>query len=199
MKLFIFLCSILMISDAALSEDHESLAHLFKSQHHEAYLSGQCGDNILNFFRKVKAEGLELENLSMVVIENKGLSGFGMVNAEAARDSIRGAPVSSEKNWYHHVIAVDSQGFVYDFDFTESPQVIHLKNYAETMFLNETECTEGGGSGDFCIGRNDKLNDYYFQIIPAKLTINGEEPDSSKVVNFKTFLHDWKTLLNTDP
>ncbi len=184
----------------AFSLDRERLTPLFKSHYHEAYVSGRCGDNILKFLRKAEAQGLEIRNLSMVVIENKGISGFGMVNAETARDTIRGTPAASEKNWYHHVIAVDSEGFVYDFDFTETPLVTDLKTYAEMMFLNETECTGGGRSGEFCIGRNDKLNDYHFQIIPADLAITGEEVDTNKkAVYLKTLLSDWKTLLNTQP
>ncbi len=192
--------TLFFIAASAWASDRERLLPLFSDRYHNAYFSGRCGDNIINFLRKANEQGIDTRNISMVLIQNKGFSGFGMVNAEAARDSVRGVPVASEKNWYHHVIAIDSEGFVYDFDYTERPLITDLNTYAEKMFLNEPECIGGRPSGEFCIGRTDKLNDYTIKIIPSDVAISGED-DATELpsVNLKSFLQNWKDLLKGRP
>lgn len=147
---------------------------LFEKLYLDSYIPGKCGINILTFFKRLESEGLEIQGLSLVYLENKGFSVFGMVNAEKARAQINGTLKSEEKNWYHHIFAIDRNGMVYDFDYTESPKPTPFRKYIEDMYLNENECLNPKAA-EFCAGRKDKLADYQLKLFDAKDALEGVE------------------------
>lgn len=113
---------------------------LFTDHFHEQYEARQCGRNTNRFLTALGQEGEDLQEWTLVFVENVGFSTFGMVNAERARDASSYGPIESEKNWYHHAFALDADGVVYDFDYTLSPTPLKFRTYIENMFLDEDEC-----------------------------------------------------------
>jgi len=148
------------------------LIRLFSNHFHSQYRAGRCAENIRALLSHAHAQGLDLSQSQVVHIQNEGFSGFGMVNAEKARES--GARISDlhsrnryeagEANWYYHVILLH-RDLVLDFDFTNSPRILPVKEYFEEMFLRE-------GSSDSIIqmniGRQTKLDDYWLQVTSAE-------------------------------
>ncbi len=196
MKTVTLILSLLTVARGTVVRASEDLYPLFETHFEHRYQAGRCGQNILDFLTAAKREGYDIRQLYMLAIENKGISGFGMVNVEQARDYLRNEWVATERNWYHHVIALDSSGRVYDFDFLTTPSVTSLKDYAERMFLKEDECNGEGIPGQICVGRREKLKDYNFKIIPAHEALAGTEPEGHyKSISFEELLRDWKTLL----
>jgi hypothetical protein len=155
-----------------------ALQKLFKTHFKKHYESGQCYDNTVGFLRKA----VEISNgtFYLVSVENKGFTSFGMVQAEKARDFRLGRTSSEEQNWYHHVFAMDDKGWVFDLDFTHEPNVIHLKDYLEQMFLFEPECDT---PIEFrrCVGKENKLSDYEFTLNRATFALE-ERLDPQQMV-----------------
>lgn len=152
-----------------------SIPEVFRKSFYDSYRVGQCGLNVLNFFERLDNEGEDISGLSMVYVENKGSSVFGMINAERARARVNGQWGTDEKNWYHHQFAMDKNGMVYDFDYSSAPKLTPFKNYVEDMFLNEDECLNPKPA-EFCGGRKEKLNDYYLKFYDASGVIEGNPP-----------------------
>jgi hypothetical protein len=146
----------------------------FSSFYHQSYQSRKCGENVLNFFRGLSQSGNDISALTMVTIENKGFSVFGMVNAEKARAAPGSRKNTEERNWYHHIFAIDAVGTVYDFDYLSEPSPRPFSFYVEDMFLNELECTQPI-SGEFCAGRAEKLDSYELSFYRAKEILSGSE------------------------
>jgi hypothetical protein len=144
---------------------------IFSKFYAQNYRAGQCGANVLSFLQEIQDEEGNLDGWKIAFVKNRGLSVFGMVNAEQARDESFGRPAVREKNWYHHAFAIDGQGYVYDFDYLTSPKRMKFKPYIEHMFLDEEECLSGG-SGLFCAGRNVKLNDYQIELMDAEQALS---------------------------
>ena len=147
------------ISTRAAAYDYGIIEDEFRSTFETHYQPTKCGPNIINFLRRLADKGFEMQRVSLVYITNKGFSVFGMVNAEHARGIRFGEPAVIESNWYHHVIAVDDRGYVFDFDFDIEPRIEKFSQYVEEMFLNEAEC-ENPAYGKFCAGRLEKLKGY---------------------------------------
>jgi len=121
--------------------------------------------------------GQHLEGFSLVKLENKGASSFSLINAEKARSVVKGQRISEEKNWYEHWIAVDSNGIVYDFDFTTSPNPLAFEEYVEEMFLIEEEC-ESPSWTELCGGRDNKLYEYKVTIFSASKLLEGDKTEA---------------------
>ena len=159
---------------------HSNLDELFEERFYSNYISGKCGDNITSFVAEAKKNKYDLHNASIIEITNAGFSVFGLLNVEFARESGRLNPefpasgfrnLPGERNWYHHVI-FEKDGYIYDFDFGNAPQVTPRDDYFEKMFLNEKRKSEGG---EFYVGREGKLKDYKFLIRSALETILSRE------------------------
>lgn len=159
-------------SGTALAQTPASraLQSLFEQRFETHYEEGKCGQNILGLVEA--ARGLAIADAQVLLIENRGFSVFGMVNVESAREAgraIRPQPArrpfreAGERNWYHHVILV-FDGMVYDFDFTNRPTVLPVRDYLERMFLDEDPKP---GYGGFYVGRDDKLKEYVFEVYSA--------------------------------
>jgi hypothetical protein len=185
---YIFLTSI------AFGDARDRLDILFETHFHEHYEPRHCGRNITRFLKAALKQDRHVDDLNVVTIENKGFSMFGLVNAEKARGWRFSVSSSVEKNWYHHVIALDDSGYVYDFDYTTSPTPIHIEEYLESMFLDEPEC-QRPYSGHFCIGRDTKLSDYEFTIMRALDFIQRKNNVVKQSVRMEKILNDWSSLL----
>lgn len=157
------------------SLSHASTAEIFRRSYYDSYREGQCGLNVLNFFERLETEGEDISALSIVYLENKGTSVFGMVNAEKARTKLNEQWATEEKNWYHHQFAIDKNGIVYDFDYSNNPTPTPFKEYVESMFLNEDECINPKPA-EFCGGRKEKLNNYHLKLVLASEVIEGNGP-----------------------
>lgn len=180
--------SVLLVwSQLVFAGPSSDLKPLFAEHFRDHYAAGRCGTNVLAFLSDIAKNRGSVDGLYLVMFENNGFSGFGMVNVEAARDYIRDRWVETEKNWYHHVVAMDKSGLIYDFDFTVKPRIVKGSDYIESMFLNETECTGQRSSGEFCIGRDTKLNEYSVKVLKASEALAGGDASKAKSMSLKKF------------
>lgn len=140
----------------------------------KSYREGRCYENTLTFVTEALSTSGGAQKFSVIKIENKGTSSFGLVNAERARSRLNGQLVAEEKNWYEHWVAVDERGMVYDFDFLITPSPKIFKDYVEEMFLDETECVTHSWT-ELCGGRENKLNDYWLTVFDATELLNGNK------------------------
>jgi len=192
--------SALILSNLVWAAPDPALVAMFKQDFKTQYEEGRCGDNILGFLRRAEQQGLKLYNARILEITNHGFSMFGMVHAEFARasggfnpqaeqDGFRNLP--GERNWYHHVV-LESDGYIYDFDFGNRPQVLEVKNYFEKMFFEDKRKSEGG---EFYVGREEKLKTYEILIRPGLETLEArqERRSSPELGKFKleTYLKDF--------
>ena len=168
-QILLTFCLVLLTANFSLA----SVAEVFGKNYYDSYREGKCGLNVLNFFETLESKEEDVSGLSLVYLENKGLSVFGMVNAEKARTQSNGQITTQEMNWYQHQFAIDKNGIVYDFDYMNSPRPVPFKDYIEDMFLNEDECNNHK-PGEFCAGRDNKLNDYHIKLYEAKDILNEE-------------------------
>lgn len=187
-----FILTSLLLLFSTSAQAASDLTRLFETHFHTQYVNGRCGDNVRRFFQAAKHEGIE-EGLRVVSIRNNGFSVFGMVNAERTRAVRKGKATEDEANWYHHAIAVDKEGNVYDFDFTSTPTILPFREWAEEMFLKEPECEVKGWSGRFCGGRKNKLGDYELSVTPADVFLTEGEESAKKTYLEKAY--DDVTLL----
>jgi hypothetical protein len=163
----IFLSLILVFASVSSLAKSNTIDQIFADHFYNEYVSGECGNNILNFLRDLRASGVDVGEFSVLSIKNSGYSVFGMVNAEQARRENANGYAVTELNWYYHVVAVDPSGYVYDFDYLTTPTVRHISDYVEHMFLNEPECRQST-YGEFCAGRQTKLSEYEIEVMTAR-------------------------------
>lgn len=178
--------SILLASGASATTAFSSLEELFRKHYYEEYTPRHCRDNSICFAQAALENDL-VERLLLIEVTNKGFSVFGMVNAEHARDTRHGEPAVDENNWHYHVFTMDEEGMVYDLDYDIRPNVVHADIYFEQMWLNETECNGHRGFGEFCAGRDKKLDDYEIRVF--ELTKNqSDNPELVKTVKLRELL-----------
>ena len=180
-----------VFSFESFAADLPALIRQFEVEYFTHYQSGKCGQNILSFLDRAKANRLDLEGAQIIRIEDKNAAWFGMVNAERARQSGRRIPSSpnsaplfeeGERNWYHHVI-LEADGYVVDFDFTNEPKVLPTVPYFEEMFLDESS---NPPKGALTVGRQNKLDGYELTLTPAEDYLVGR--DDSQVRKLKVRL-----------
>lgn len=137
------------------SGDDCQTTELFRKAFFEDYQAARCGDNVRRFLTRFPEEALE--GASVLGIENKGFSMFGLTRALHARDQkFSGEDFVTDRNWYHHVI-LEKDGKIFDMDFGIQPQAPTTLEYFETMFLQ----------GDKQVRPSQKLKDYHIQVIDA--------------------------------
>jgi len=142
------------------------LKQLFSASFSTYYVEAKCGENILGLIQRADNKKINLNTANILEISNVGFSVFGLLNAEYARAGGRhGAP--GERNWYHHVV-LEMDGFIYDFDFGNTPNITTTKKYFEQMFLDDKRKSEGG---EFYVGREEKLKYYEIVVKPALATM----------------------------
>jgi hypothetical protein len=157
---------------------------IFERHYVEEYRPRFCGINVQEFIRDLDNNGVDLSSFQVVYIENKGGSEFGMVKAESARTVRWNKPAAWVTNWEHHVIAIDSKTkIVYDFDYMVSPTLVKLDRYIESMFLDESACDKGPNADSYhaCVGRDTKLDDYQWELIPAEDSLSKVEKNKKTV------------------
>ncbi len=191
----ILLATIICFSLSSAGVAANTVEEMFHENFLTQYTGGRCFQNSLNFARAVESEFSAAESLTLVSLKNVGFSTFGMINAEKTRGSRFEKLSVEESNWYHHVFIMDEKGYVYDFDFGIEPNVIHISEYLEDMYLNEPECTKKGFSGRFCGGRKSKLTEYEFTAVNAKIALQGKDKPEVKVY-MQAIVDDWQVLLS---
>jgi hypothetical protein len=158
---FLFYVALALSHTSAFAAGH--LSEIFESVFQNHYNARMCGENIHQLIRAVKQSNLSLHDAKLIVIENKGFSVFGMVNAEYARDGRR-IGIAGEKNWYFHVV-LESGGYIYDFDFGNNLEIVTIEDYFSKMFFEEDRSASYG----FYVGQEKKLKDYHLKIYSAEL------------------------------
>lgn len=166
-----------------------ALFPLFEKHFHEKYEPRYCGKNAQRFIEALQSAGEDLTRFYLVMIENKGGSVFGMLNAERARGWRFDKPAEEEVNWYHHVFVLDDRGMVYDFDFTVTPQILPIGDYLEAMFLKENNPQR------FKVGRQKKLEHYELASVAASEIVNQDVPQLKTSIPLKDVVKNWKVLL----
>lgn len=147
-----------------LSMASTALDSIFEKGWTSLYEQGKCGENSGRLVKAASEGGLDLEKGEIIHIKNRGVTWFGMVSASQARRRNTNYP-PERRNWYFHAIFV-YQGYVYDFDFTNSATVMPVNEYFQTNFLDgETEKTV-----------KSKLKYYELTVISAKDYLAGKGP-----------------------
>ena len=193
---FLLLVSLSFYSHASVLE----VKKIFEKTFLDYYVASRCGDNIMRLVTAIDEARLDLYPAKILTIENEGFSVFGMVNAEFARQGGRLNPNASsdgfrnlpgETNWYHHVV-LDYDGYIFDYDFGNTPQVLKAQAYMDKMFLIEKKKSEGG---DFYVGREEKLKKYKITIMDALKTLEARRNRVRSPEGVKLSLEDY--LLQT--
>lgn len=166
----IFLYTSLLSLMISVAEANPALRQEFRQTYTSHYVATKCGDNILGLIGRAENKGIDMSDANILIIENKGFSVFGMVNAEYAR-GIRRDGKPSETNWFHHII-LEKDGLIYDFDFSNNPEILSVKDYFEKMFLQEKTKEQGG---EHYVGRDEKLKTYKITVKPALETYEARQ------------------------
>ena len=181
MRKKIVFCLFLLQFTLSVAYADAELIKFFKDSYAANYVEGRCGDNITGLVTRANAQGLNLNQANIVIIENKGFSMMGMINVEYARGSRRdGKP--GPTNWFHHVI-LEKDGLIYDYDYGSTAQVVSVKSYFEKMFLSDKK---GEGASIDYINPEDKLTDYEVEITNSIDMLNARRdrvatPDGKKM------------------
>lgn len=191
-RLSLLVLGLVLLAPAARG-DFEQAARLFASHYVHQYQPRQCGTNALNFVCALRQRTGDVSDYALVFIKNRGFTTFGMVNAELARTTRFGRPAAGEANWYHHVFVLDRAGRVFDFDFTAQPRVSSVRLYLKKMFLEETECQKKI-SGEFCVGRDKKLQDYEFSAVNAEEMLRNPSLKPGAGYTMEAVLRDHRVL-----
>lgn len=131
--LLLFLLVVASTYSARAQEQSVSqTARIFVQAWNADYKPTECGDNIGRLLKRLESHGIDLSHARVLVIlpVYDGL----LVNAERAR--IAKVGVTTEVNWYHHVI-LELDGQILDFDFMDRPTVVPVAKYFNEMFFNE--------------------------------------------------------------
>jgi hypothetical protein len=136
------LCGVLfLVSGVCPAADLSGLKALFQQEFLQGYEEGKCGLNIDGFVKKAAQKKIDLTCALLVHVE-----GGGDVSAKFARSR---TSEPTKRTWFHHYIMIappnrqcKSSGYalrgtdsVIDFDFGNSPRVLPLKEYLETMWV----------------------------------------------------------------
>ena len=130
-KLFSIIIFSLLLPNLSFSQSTQT-PELYKStfttHFYVDYLKEYCGINIKNFLKDLYDQGTDISEFTVIEIRNTGTSNNSHVNGEASRFTKSGLP-EGEVNWIFHVIAIDGDGKIYDFDFMKTPMVMNYPTY----------------------------------------------------------------------
>ena len=173
------------------------LDRLFSDHYHDHYEEGRCGENALSFIEDANRKLGAAKDLYLITIEDKGFSNFGLVQAEMTRWVSRPGQ-TQDRNWGYHAFVMDGSGNIYDFDYGSKPSVTGIRNYLESMFLNDNECLlppPRRRGGDSCVDRETRLKDYEIKVLPGDQIIVRDESEK-KIFKLAQVWKDWRVLLN---
>lgn len=159
------------LSSQSWSADVQKLNNLFVSSFWTGlYQEGRCGTNTENLIRLALRQGIDLSGVYLVHLENKGGSNFGMVGAQQARSqgrfiSANPPPGQPERepgtaNWYFHAF-IYADGYIFDLDFTNTPQVVPFLTYLNQMFIPASKQNDKDYFRNFFAG-------YHLSFYPVK-------------------------------
>ena len=140
------------------------------------YKAQQCQENIRRFIKAAKEAGYDFSYAKVIVLRNKGISALGQVNARFARSSNMNIS-PRERNWRFHVF-LERDGLIYDFDYSNQPQILSVKDYFEKMFFNPK------GINRFKITKEEKLNEYTIELYNAYEYLKRQENLLKKISLF---------------
>lgn len=127
------------------------------------YEENRCGDNIRRFLRLGRSQGLNLNQVEVIEIVNKGISNFGMVGAQNVRGQDK---IDPSANWFHHVI-FKVGNTILDYDFTRKPTPTSVKSYFESMYMtarmrkDKAYCLQEIGDYELTIYSGSEHLEYY--------------------------------------
>lgn len=189
-KYFTFCTIILVSSNKTLSfhfqEPSLEVKEIFNDFYYDGYRERFCYQNIVSFIRLLHHKKVDLKKSRLIKITNDGVSSFGMVQAEFARP-VYLEKKPKEKNWYFHVI-LERDGFIYDFDFSNQPEILRTEEYFEQMFLNESD---KGLETRMFVKKDKKLNQYLLKITPALEFIKSNNSEIEETTSQEMLLKDF--------
>lgn len=173
------------------------LDRLFHDYYQNHYEENRCGENAIGFIEGANREIEAAKDLYLITIEDKGFSNFGLVQAEMTRWVSRPGQ-TQDRNWGYHAFVMDGSGNIYDFDYGSQPTITGIRNYLESMFLNDNECLlppPQRRGGDSCVNRETRLNDYKVTVLSGDQIIVRDESEK-KSFKLAQVWNDWRVLLN---
>lgn len=175
---------------------NSDLERLFEIHYHDHYEERRCGENAMGFIEDANRKLGLAKDLYLVMIEDKGFSNFGMVQAEMARWPARPGR-TQDMNWGYHAFVMDKSGNVYDFDYGPRPTITGIRQYLETMFIEDSECKNPRArpsAGDTCIKRETRLDEYQVTVVPGDEVIVRNESNQKKFKLAQVW-KDWRVLV----
>lgn len=149
-RLFITSVCIFLLSMGgvtAIAADLPALTKLFKTHFWDDKIynfdQSDCGGNVIRFAKLAQSLKIDLTNVQIAKIVDKGLSSLSGAHPYVAReegDIFRPTPATrphfevGECEWFHHAILI-ADGLVIDFDYTNEARLVPLKDYFFHMFL----------------------------------------------------------------
>lgn len=135
----------LLILSICLYINKSSAQEIQKKIFNKNYYSSQikksmCGPNIKIFLEILNLKKIDIRDVDVIILRNKGYHYTGLVKAYQTRwGSLTKSPeepsYSARLNgWHHHVFAV-YKGLVFDFSFNTTPSVLSFKEYLEEMYI----------------------------------------------------------------
>ncbi len=176
------------------------LDQLFKDHYQNHYEERRCGENALGFIEDAQEKLGAADSLFLVMIEDKGFSNFGLVQAEMARWPARPGQ-TQDMNWGFHAFVMDKSGNVYDFDYGPGPTITGMRRYLETMFIDDNECTQPPptirNAGSTCVKRETRLDEYQISVVPG-VDIIARDESRQKKFKLSQVWKDWRVVLARD-
>lgn len=131
-KIFLFLFLLPLGVGAQENKWTELFHSTFYSEN--VYESGRCNENVRRYLRLARDKGLNIANIEVIELLNKGFDNFGLVGAQNARGD---SELDHTRNWYHHVF-MKLGNTILDYDFTMKPTPMKLETYFKSMYLTES-------------------------------------------------------------
>jgi hypothetical protein len=172
------------------------LGRLFSEHFYHHYEERRCGDNAQRFIEAIDERFQSAASVYLVVIEDTGFSNFGMVQAEMARWPGREGQ-TQDMNWGYHAFVMDRSGKVYDFDYNHKPTIQNIRDYLESMFIDDNECNQGQvrrSAGDTCVSRDTRLSEYKITVVPGDRVLDRDE-SVKRVLKLGDAWKDWRRML----
>jgi hypothetical protein len=172
MKSFRFLLFVLLLPFTVSAQENK-WTELFNSTFYSenVYISNRCNENVRRYLRLARDQGLNISNIEVIELLNKGFDNFGLVGARNARGN---SEMDNSRNWYHHVF-MKLGDVILDYDFTMKPTPMKVDSYFKSMYLTERmkkdnqSCLKDVGSYQITIFSGKDYLRYYDDKISSDL------------------------------
>lgn len=129
-----YLFLLLLLTQASFAADLPKLQSLFKTNFNSFYAPRFCGQNIERLVRAADEKRIDLTNSYVAVLKHDGFWGLQAFSARGV--------VGQRQPWGFHVILI-ADNYVFDFDFTNQPKVLPMKQYFPEMFTSKGNTDNG--------------------------------------------------------